>query len=128
MAAIISRLCKRLHSFRDVHTLGRTVPPEANMRIDHIAIAVRSLDEQLEAFRTIWDLEPSSVETHESDAVREAMLPVGETRIQLIEATNEDSTIALVSSRVEGRACTTSRSWSTISAPSSTDSAVQAPA
>jgi methylmalonyl-CoA/ethylmalonyl-CoA epimerase len=73
------------------------------VRVDHIAIAVRSLDTQLDAFRTVWNLEPSSVETHDSDAVREAMLPIGDTRIQLIEATSDDSTVArFIERRGEG--------------------------
>jgi methylmalonyl-CoA/ethylmalonyl-CoA epimerase len=73
------------------------------MHVDHIAIAVHSLDEQLEAFRSVWGLEATSIETHDSDAVREAMLPIGDTCLQLLEATNNESTVArFVERRGEG--------------------------
>lgn len=64
------------------------------MRLDHVAVAVSSLDIALETFRAIWNLRPDSIETYESEAVREAMLPLGNTYLQLIEATTSASTVA----------------------------------
>lgn len=63
-------------------------------RIDQVAIAVEDLDRALEFFRRAFGLEAQHREVVESDGVEEAMLWVGDTAIQLLEATREDSPIA----------------------------------
>ncbi|MBW3661560.1 MAG: methylmalonyl-CoA epimerase [Actinobacteria bacterium] len=63
-------------------------------RIDQIAIAVDDLDEALEFYRRAFGLVPEYREVVESDGVEEAMLKVGDTYIQLLQATREDSPIA----------------------------------
>lgn len=73
------------------------------MRIDHVAIAVSSLDDALETFRTVWGLEPDRVERIESDGVTEAMLPLGDSHLQLLEPTGAESTVAkFIERRGEG--------------------------
>lgn len=61
--------------------------------IDHLGIAVRSL-EQAKAFYQKLGLSVVGEETVEHEKVRVAMLPVGESRIELLEATAEDSPVA----------------------------------
>lgn len=63
------------------------------MQIDHIAIAVESLDEALSTYERIWGLTPDHMEEGETDKVREAMLPLGGAHVQLLEATDPDSPI-----------------------------------
>ncbi len=60
--------------------------------LDHIGIAVRSLD----AARIYRDLglEIDHVETVESQGVRTAFLPVGDSRLELLEPTGPDSPVA----------------------------------
>jgi methylmalonyl-CoA epimerase len=63
-------------------------------RIDHIGIAVQSLDEALKFYRDAAGLESKEIVTVPQEKVRVAMLPAGEPRIELLEATAEDSPIA----------------------------------
>ncbi len=70
--------------------------------IDHLGIAVRSLDDALRFYRTLG-LEASSRETVEHERVTVAMLPAGDSRIELLEATQPDSVIAkFIDKRGEG--------------------------
>jgi methylmalonyl-CoA epimerase len=63
-------------------------------RIDHIGIAVQSLEEALQFYRDAAGLESKQIVTVPQEKVRVAMLPAGEPRIELLEATAEDSPIA----------------------------------
>jgi methylmalonyl-CoA epimerase len=70
--------------------------------IDHLGIAVKSLA-QARKFYEQLGLEVASEETVPHEKVRVAMLPVGESRIELLEATEPDSVIAkFVAKRGEG--------------------------
>jgi methylmalonyl-CoA/ethylmalonyl-CoA epimerase len=72
-------------------------------RIDHIGIAVQSLDAALEFYRDAVGLELKGLVTVPQEKVRVAMLPAGESRIELLEATSEDSPIArFLATRGEG--------------------------
>lgn len=64
------------------------------MKIDHLGIATNGLDEALKFWRGALGLELKDTETVEEQKVRVAMLPVGESRIELLEPTSEDSPIA----------------------------------
>jgi methylmalonyl-CoA epimerase len=70
--------------------------------IDHIGVAVKSLV----AAKSIYEklgLSISPEETVAQEKVRVVMVPVGDTRIELLEATSDDSTIAkFVAKRGEG--------------------------
>ena len=73
------------------------------MEIDHVAIAVKSLDDTLATYKAIWGLEPDHVERGETDRITEAMLPVGDAHIQLLEPTDDESTVAkFIERRGEG--------------------------
>jgi methylmalonyl-CoA epimerase len=61
--------------------------------IDHLGIAVKSLSEA-RAFYEKLGLLVMPEETVEAEKVRVAMVPVGESRIELLEPTTPDSTIA----------------------------------
>ena len=70
--------------------------------IDHLGIAVKSLS----AARVLYEqlgLQVVSEETVEHEKVRVAMVPVGESRLELLEATAEDSPVArFIARRGEG--------------------------
>jgi len=62
--------------------------------VDHIAIAVKSLRDGLAFWADALGLEAEGLETVESEGVRVAFLPVGDSRIELLEPTSDDSPIA----------------------------------
>ena len=62
-------------------------------KLSHIGIAVKNLDKAVELYRNLG-LELEAIETVEDQKVRVAFLPVGDTRIELLEATSESSPIA----------------------------------
>ncbi|MFN2530449.1 MAG: methylmalonyl-CoA epimerase [Pyrinomonadaceae bacterium] len=64
------------------------------MKIDHIGIATESLVEGLAVWRNILGLEPEATEEVAEQGVRVAMLPIGDTKVELLEALNPDSPIA----------------------------------
>ncbi len=63
-------------------------------KIDHIAIAVRSIEEALQTYAGALGLEPTDVKQMPEDAVRVVFLPVGESEIELVEPITADSGIA----------------------------------
>ena len=62
-------------------------------RIDHIGIAVRSIEEAAELYRALG-LEIEAGEEVPAEGVKVAVIRCGESRIELLEATTEDSPIA----------------------------------
>lgn len=69
-----------------------------SVEIDHLGIAVRSLEEALRFYEGILGIPAAGRETVAAEQVEVAMLPVGAgapaTRIELLEPTSGDSTIA----------------------------------
>jgi methylmalonyl-CoA epimerase len=61
--------------------------------IDHLGIAVKSLTAAKGIYEKLG-LAASADEVVEGEQVRVAMLPVGESRLELMEATSENSTVA----------------------------------
>lgn len=61
-------------------------------QIDHLGIAVESID-AARGFYEALGLHVTQVETVEHEEVRTAMLPIGESRIELLEPTTPDSAI-----------------------------------
>jgi len=55
------------------------------MKIDHLGIAVRSIGDSLAFYRDALGLEVLETEAVQDQGVRVAMLPVGESRIELLE-------------------------------------------
>jgi len=64
------------------------------MKINHLGIATKGIDEALKFWGNALGLENVHTETVEDQKVRVAMLPIGESRIELLEATSDDSPIA----------------------------------
>lgn len=70
--------------------------------LDHLGIAVKSLDTAKSIYEKIG-LTISPEETIPAEKVRVVMVPVENTRIELLEATSEDSTISkFIAKRGEG--------------------------
>ncbi len=63
------------------------------MKISHLGIATKGIDEALKFWQDALGLENVHTETVEDQKVRVAMLPIGETNIELLEPTSEDSPI-----------------------------------
>jgi methylmalonyl-CoA epimerase len=64
------------------------------MKIDHLGIATREIAEALSFWRDSLGLELNEVEEVTEQKVRIAMLPLGESRVELLEPTAPDSPIA----------------------------------
>lgn len=63
------------------------------MKINHLGIATKGIDEALKFWEDALGLENVHTEEVEDQKVRVAMLPIGESRIELLEPTSEDSPI-----------------------------------
>ncbi|HZS56736.1 MAG TPA: methylmalonyl-CoA epimerase [Bryobacteraceae bacterium] len=64
------------------------------IEIDHLGIAVSSIDEALRFYEDALGVSVASRETVPQERVHVAMLPCGESRIELLEAADPESTIA----------------------------------
>ena len=64
------------------------------MKINHLGIATKGIDEALKFWENALGLENVHTETVEDQKVRVAMLPIGESRIELLEPTSDDSPIS----------------------------------
>ncbi len=64
------------------------------LNLDHVALAVRDLDEALERFRRLYGATPVSREVVEADGVEEAMLLVGGSQVQLLAPQRPDGPVA----------------------------------
>jgi methylmalonyl-CoA/ethylmalonyl-CoA epimerase len=63
-------------------------------KIEHIGIAVKHLGNSNELFKKLFGKEHYKVEPVESEGVSTSFFMLGETKIELLEATNADSAIA----------------------------------
>lgn len=64
-----------------------------DIKIQHLGVAVGSIDDALAFWRDGLGLELKEIEVVEDQGVRVAMLPLGESRIELLEATGEDTPV-----------------------------------
>ena len=64
------------------------------MKIDHLGIATKGIEEALKFWENALGLVNVHTETVEEQKVRVAMLPIGESRIELLEPTSDDSPIS----------------------------------
>jgi methylmalonyl-CoA/ethylmalonyl-CoA epimerase len=64
------------------------------MKINHLGIATRGLEDALKFWEDALGLENVHTEVVEDQKVRVAMLPIGESRIELLEPTSDDSPIS----------------------------------
>ncbi|TET49461.1 MAG: methylmalonyl-CoA epimerase [Dehalococcoidia bacterium] len=63
-------------------------------RIDHIGIAVSSIDQALKLYTEVLGLSLKEIEVVEEQRVRTAILPVGESKIELLESTDPEGPLA----------------------------------
>jgi len=72
-------------------------------KISHIGVAVENLNEAMKLYRENLGLEIEGTEEVKEQRVKVAFIPVGESRIELLESTDPDSPIAkFIEKRGEG--------------------------
>jgi methylmalonyl-CoA/ethylmalonyl-CoA epimerase len=64
------------------------------MKINHLGIATKGIDDALKFWSDALGLDNVHTEVVEDQKVRVAMLPIGETRIELLEPISDDSPIS----------------------------------
>lgn len=73
------------------------------LKIDHLGIAVSSINEKKNFWTDILGLTLEGTETVDAQKVTTAFLPVGESEIELLESTSEDGPVAkYIEKRGEG--------------------------
>lgn len=72
-------------------------------KISHIGVAVKNIEEARKLYEEVFGLKVGDIETSEEQKVKVAFIPIGDTRIELLEATDPQSPIAkFIESRGEG--------------------------
>lgn len=72
-------------------------------RIEHIGIAVKSIEESRKFYENVLGLECYRIEEVEDQKVKTAFFRVGETKLELLESTSDDGPIAkFIEKRGEG--------------------------
>ena len=72
-------------------------------KVNHIGIAVKSIDDAVKLYTDVLGLKVKDIELVVDQKVKTAIIPVGETKIELIESTDPKGTIAkFIESRGEG--------------------------
>jgi len=64
------------------------------MKLEHIGIAVKDLEQSNRLFAALFNQEPYKTEAVASEGVRTSFFQTGESKIELLEATNPESAIA----------------------------------
>jgi methylmalonyl-CoA epimerase len=62
-------------------------------RLNHISVAVPSIDDALKFYRDLLGLEVTRIVTHEARQLRIAFVKIGETEIELLEPLDDDNTV-----------------------------------
>ena len=62
-------------------------------KINHIGVAVYSLDDSVEIFKKILNINPSKKETVESEGVETIFFSLGKTKIELISSLSKENAI-----------------------------------
>lgn len=63
-------------------------------RIDHVGIAVRDLEQAIQVYERRFGLRATARERLVSEGIEIAMIPIGDSRIELITPLRSDSTVA----------------------------------
>ena len=72
-------------------------------RIDHVSIAVKNLDEAVSVYSDLFGLKPSVIEEVPDQGVKAAIIPIGDTEIELLEPTDPNGGVAkFLETRGEG--------------------------
>jgi LAO/AO transport system kinase len=100
MAELMEAVRRCAEVKRGARVLGRV--DVGGLRLDHLGVAVKSIA-AARGFYEALGLRVEHEETVEFEKVKTAMLPLGESRVELLEATAEDSVIGrFVAKRGEG--------------------------
>ena len=62
-------------------------------KLDHIGIAVKDLDQAIKLYKDVFGIEPSLVYESSYTKAKIAFIPIGETRIELIQPSNPESVV-----------------------------------
>jgi len=62
-------------------------------KLDHIGIAVKDLDQAIKLYKDAFGIEPSLVYESAYTKAKIAFIPIGETRIELIQPSNPESVV-----------------------------------
>lgn len=72
-------------------------------KIEHIGIAVKSIDEAVKLYTEVLGLKVTVTETVAEQKVKTAIIPIGESKIELLESTDPEGTVAkFIEKRGEG--------------------------
>ncbi len=72
-------------------------------KVDHLGIAVKSIEDAIKLYTDVFGLKVKDVEVVADQKVKTAIIPVGESKIELIESTDPEGTIAkYIEKRGEG--------------------------
>jgi len=72
-------------------------------KISHIGIAVSNMNESLKLYSDILGLKVTRVETIDEQKVKSAMIPIGDSRIELMESTDPEGPVGkFIAKRGEG--------------------------
>jgi methylmalonyl-CoA/ethylmalonyl-CoA epimerase len=63
-------------------------------RIDHVAIAVKNLNEAVNTFEKLFGLKPAKIEEVPDQGVKAAMIHIGDTELEFIEPIDPNSGVA----------------------------------
>src|SRR5262249_26193777 len=63
------------------------------IKIQHLGVAVSSINDAVKFWRDALGLELKEIEVVEDQGVRIAMLPIGDSRIELLEATGDETPV-----------------------------------
>ena len=63
------------------------------VKINHVGIAVNSIDEAVKLYTDVLGLKVQDIEVVADQKVKTAIIPVGESKIELIESTDPEGTI-----------------------------------
>ena len=53
--------------------------------VDHIGVAVKDIEAAMKRFQDLFQVPPGEIETLEDQGVKATLMPIGETRIELLE-------------------------------------------
>ncbi|MBS4031155.1 MAG: methylmalonyl-CoA epimerase [Clostridiales bacterium] len=72
-------------------------------KIDHIGIAVRSIDEARKLYESLLGLKIAETEVVEEQKVKVAFLPIGDSEVELLESTDPEGPVAkFIAAKGEG--------------------------
>ena len=63
-------------------------------KIEHLGIAVKDLNASIELYESLFQTKCYKIESVESEGVKTAFFQIGESKIELLQASNQDSPIA----------------------------------